>query len=179
MDWRRLARRLTLLGELREEPDLVQRAARAGGPGAAAGGGRRASGRAGVIAGHVSLSAGQWATLALIVLVGSIPFSFLGLLIGQLVDAQAAQPIQAVTLMLTTFGGGLFFPMSTLPTAVQTVGRALPSYRMSQLGQEAIAGQALSAEHMVALAGAVTALGVVVLAAWRRPAAGLWWRSPR
>lgn len=59
---------------------------------------------------------------------GSIAFSLLGLLIGRLVDVQVAEPAQAVVQMLMGFGGGLFFPLSTMPAALQAIGKTLPSY---------------------------------------------------
>lgn len=120
-----------------------------------------------VMVGHVRMGAQAWATLAAIVLGGSISFSFLGLLIGHLVDVQVAQPAQAVVQMLMGFGGGLFFPLSSMPAAVQAIGKTLPSYRMFQLGQEAVVGQALSMDYLTGLAGTIVALGALVLLAWR------------
>jgi ABC-2 type transport system permease protein len=118
--------------------------------------------------GHVRLAPERWLELGAIVLAGSIPFICLGLLIGQLLDAQVSQPAQAAVLLVASFAGGLFFPMSSLPSTMQAIGRALPSYHMFVLGQQAMAGQALSLDQLAALAGSIAAFGVVTLLVWHR-----------
>lgn len=121
-----------------------------------------------VIQGGVRLDAAQWAALAAVVLAGSIPFGCLGLLVCQLFDSQSAQPAQGAVLLVMSFGGGLFFPMSTFPPAVRSIGQALPSYHLFELGREVVSGQVASTDHLLWLAAWIAVLGAAVVLTWRR-----------
>ncbi len=122
----------------------------------------------GVLLGHVELSAGQWAAFVLLVLVGSIPFSFLGLLLGQVLDAQAAQPVQGLLSMLLSFGGGLFVPLSTFPDALRAVASLLPTHLLFASGADVVAGQAPAAADLLGLAIWALGLAAVALLIWSR-----------
>lgn len=122
----------------------------------------------GAVLGHLELSAVQWISFVLLVLAASVPFSFLGLLLGQLLDAQAAQPVQGLLTMLLSFGGGLFIPMSNFPSILRSAAGALPTHLFFEGGQD------LMENHVPALAdvtGLVTwTLGLAALAllVWSR-----------
>jgi len=122
----------------------------------------------GVLAGHVELSPAQWAAYVLVVLAGSIPFSFLGLLLGQLLDAQAAQPVQGLLTMLLSFGGGLFFPLTTFPEPLRSAAGLLPTHLFFAAGQGVVAGQLPAAADVAGLAAWAVALAALALSIWSR-----------
>jgi ABC-2 type transport system permease protein len=120
------------------------------------------------VLGHVQLSAGQWLWFGLLVLAASIPFSFLGLLLGQLLDAQAAQPVQGLLTMLLSFGGGLFIPLSNFPSALQSVLGTLPTHLFFQDGQDLVANRAPALADLAGLATWALALAALALLVWSR-----------
>lgn len=122
----------------------------------------------GLLVGHVDLSAGQWAAFVLLVLLGSIPFSFLGLLLGQLLDAQAAQPVQAMSSMLLSFGGGLFFPLATFPAVLRSIAEWLPTHLFFQGGQDVLASHVPAAADVAGLAVWAAGLAALALLVWSR-----------
>ena len=115
--------------------------------------------------GHVHLAAARLGTFAAVLVLGLIPFCVLGLVIGLFFDGQTAQVAQMLTMLVLAFLGGIFISWSSLPHAMQAIGKALPSYHLAQLGWNAVAGRALGVTDMLVLA--VWAAGLGLLAIWR------------
>ncbi|KAA9381533.1 ABC transporter permease [Microbispora cellulosiformans] len=92
------------------------------------------------LAGGVHLSPGGWASAVLGVWAGTVPFALLGLLIGQFATARNLQAYQGAVVLLLSFVGGLFIPVSTFPRALATVAKVLPSYWLAQVGHAATLG---------------------------------------
>ncbi|HEY7431925.1 MAG TPA: ABC transporter permease [Streptosporangiaceae bacterium] len=118
--------------------------------------------------GHVHLPASRLGVLAAVLLLGVIPFCALGLVIGLLFDGQTAQVAQLLTMLLMAFLGGIFIQWSSLPHAMQLIGKALPSYHLAQLGWNAAAGRALGVTDMLVLLAWAAAAGGVAIWRWRR-----------
>jgi ABC-2 type transport system permease protein len=118
--------------------------------------------------GGVHLGASKLGALALILVLGVIPFCVLGLVIGLMFDGQSAQVAQMITLLLLAFLGGIFISWNNLPHAMQIIGKTLPSYHLAQLGWNAAAGRTLGMTHVIALAGWALALGAVAIWRWRQ-----------
>lgn len=122
----------------------------------------------GALLGHVELGLGQWLSFGLLVLAASVPFSFLGLLLGQLLDAQAAQPVQGLLTMLLSFGGGLFIPLSTFPSALQAVAGTLPTHLFFQGGQDLMTNRSPAPGDVAGLAAWAVGLAILALLVWSR-----------
>ncbi|HEV2033678.1 MAG TPA: ABC transporter permease [Candidatus Dormibacteraeota bacterium] len=90
------------------------------------------------IAGGVHLDASIWATLAMRVLLGSIPFIALGFAIGYLSGPTSAVAVINLIYLPMAFASGLFFPKHLLPEFIQHISPYLPLYRFGQLGWDAI-----------------------------------------
>jgi ABC-2 type transport system permease protein len=118
--------------------------------------------------GHVHLSAARVGVLAAVLVLGAIPFCALGLVIGLLFDGQTAQVAQMLTMLVLAFLGGIFIAWSSLPHAMQIIGKALPSYHLAQLGWNAVAGRALALSDIAVLAAWTLALGAVALWRWQQ-----------
>ena len=87
----------------------------------------------GTTVGGVTVSPGQAARLALIGLLGSIPFTALGLLIGLLMPASAGAGLINLIYLPVSFASGFFMPLRMLPHWVQVLAPALPTYHLAQL----------------------------------------------
>jgi ABC-2 type transport system permease protein len=118
--------------------------------------------------GGVQLSAVQWVSFVLLVVAGSIPFSFLGLLLGQLLDARTAGPVQGLLIMLLSFGGGLFIPVSSFPSALGYVAGILPTHLYFQGGQALLANRAPQLSDVGWLGLWTVGLAALALLVWLR-----------
>jgi ABC-2 type transport system permease protein len=114
---------------------------------------------------HVELTPGMGLQIIGTMAIGVLPFAALAMLIGFVFDATSAQGATIVTYVTLAIVGGLWAPISSLPDGIATIGRMLPSYRLANLGWQAIAGRAPDPTDMVVLA--IYAIGFGALAAWR------------
>lgn len=118
--------------------------------------------------GGVQLGPGQWVSFVLLVVSGSIPFSFLGLLLGQLLDTRAAGPVQSLLVTLLSFGGGLFLPVSSFPSALRSVAGILPTHLYFQDGQALLANHAPPLSDLGWLGLWTVSLAALALLVWLR-----------
>lgn len=89
--------------------------------------------------------------------------TILGLAIGYATGAESAfGMLYAVTTVLSALGG-LWMPLSILPTGLQTVGKLLPTYRAADLGWRLIAGQTMDFSSVLILLAWTAAFTLLVL----------------
>lgn len=102
----------------------------------------------------VALSPAQLALLALVNLLGALPFCALGLWIGTLVGGQAAVAIVNLVYLPMAFLSGLWIPLSVLPDVVQRLAPVWPAYHLQQVALKAVGGDAGGALwlHLLVLA---------------------------
>ncbi|WP_161965170.1 ABC transporter permease [Ornithinimicrobium cerasi] len=120
----------------------------------------------GASVGAVRLPATEWMSLGLVLLLGALPFSAMGLAFGYLVGPNSAPAMLNLIYLPMAFASGLWIPIHQLPTFVQGIAPALPPYHFAQLALSTI-GAAESgswALHVVVLL-AFTAFFLAV-AAW-------------
>lgn len=88
---------------------------------------------------EVRLAPAQWLLLALILLLGSLPFALLGLVLGLLLSDKAAPGVVNLFYLPMALLSGLWFPINMLPALLQDICWLWPSYHVSQLGLKVIA----------------------------------------
>jgi ABC-2 type transport system permease protein len=120
------------------------------------------------VAGPVRLGAGQWAQTVLLLWVGTLPFAAFGILLGYLFDADTAQPVSIVSILLLAMLGGLFIPTVAMPEVMRQIAHVLPSYHLADLGWRAVAGLAPHAADLLVLAAYAAAFAVLVMWRYRR-----------
>jgi ABC-2 type transport system permease protein len=87
----------------------------------------------------IRLGPAQWLELAVALVLGSLPFSVLGLVVGEAFDGQAASSATLFIVLGLSFVGGLFVPDAQLPQPVRAVEGVVPSHQLASLAR-AIAG---------------------------------------
>lgn len=103
----------------------------------------------------VELTPLQLGMLALVNLVGVLPFCAIGLWIGTLVGGQAAVAIVNLVYLPMAFLSGLWMPLSILPDVVAKAAPIWPAYHLGQIALKVInadAGGALSLHVLVLVA---------------------------
>ena len=88
--------------------------------------------------GGVDLTLLQWTQLLIVSLFSSLPFCALGLVIGILVNGQAAPAVVNFIYLPMAFLSGLWLPISMLPKFLGTLAPIWPSYHAAQIALKII-----------------------------------------
>lgn len=114
----------------------------------------------------VKFDASIWISSFLVLWLGSLAFTALGIAIGYGIPQDAVQPVTLIIYVAGSFLGGQFFQVNGV---METIGKALPTYWVRELATEVVTQQPISTS------------GVVILAAWvvgcAALAAGMYQRS--
>lgn len=93
---------------------------------------------AGLTLGGVHLSLAQAARLALTLLLGSLPFSALGLAIGSIAKPNSSPAVVNMIYLPLSVLSGLWIPFEMLPSILQRIGHVLPPFHLNRLAQAAL-----------------------------------------
>lgn len=115
--------------------------------------------------GGVALAAGTWIGLTVLLWATAMPFAALGVLVGFSVNTEAVFPVVTGLMFVLAYFGGLFTPVSDMPSALQAAAHVLPNFHHLSLGLEVLSGRTLALTHWVALGGYTAAFAVAVI--WR------------
>lgn len=120
----------------------------------------------GASVGGVRMPAGQWVALALVLVVGALPFSAMGLAFGYLIGPNSAPAVLNLVYLPMAFASGLWIPISQLPALVQGAAPFLPPYHFAQLalGTFGASEGGSPVVHLAALAAFTVAF--LAVAAW-------------
>jgi len=122
---------------------------------------------AGIVLG-VRLSAGEWLTVAGLLLVGLIPFAVLGILLGHLLSTDASAPAVGGIVTLFALLGGVYGFEVAKSGPVFVIMKGLPSYWLAQAGKTALTGNGWPAEAWIVIAAWTLVLVPLTLLAYRR-----------
>lgn len=115
---------------------------------------------------NVQLHVAQVLRLAVVCILGAVPFCALGLLLGTLVKGHGAPAVVNLLYLPMAFLSGLWFPLSMLPSLVRNLAPLWPSYHLNALAQAALGFEVGSAlPHVLWLA--VFSAVVFAIAAYR------------
>lgn len=87
----------------------------------------------GAIFGDVRLLHWQWLSLALILIIGSLPFCAIGMTLGLFLKANSAPATVNLIYLPMGFLSGLWLPINFLPEFMQQFANILPPYHLAQL----------------------------------------------
>lgn len=90
--------------------------------------------------GHVRMPVEQAATLALVQVLGAIPFCAMGLAIGYTAGPNSAPAIVNLIYMPMAFFSGLWIPIELFPRVLRRFAPVLPPYHLGQLALGVIGG---------------------------------------
>jgi ABC-2 type transport system permease protein len=117
---------------------------------------------AGLSLGHLTLTAGQIARVAVTGILGAVPFCAMGLLIGAWATGRSAPAFVNLVYIPMLHLSGLFYP---LPKSLQAMAPAWPTYHLHQLALSATGvdsyGETLT--HVAVLAGVTVLFSLIAL----------------
>ncbi|MFJ2702857.1 ABC transporter permease [Streptomyces sp. NPDC087428] len=125
---------------------------------------------AGGLLNGVRLGAWQWAALVLLLWIGALPFTLLGIGNGYRLTPQGTGVVNVACLMGFAVVGGLWFPLELLPGRLRSVGGFTPANRFAELGWAATDGHAPGATTIGVLAAWLLLFGTYAVVSYRRSA---------
>lgn len=108
---------------------------------------------AGFLINGVSLTFAQWLFSGLWILLASLPFLAIGTLVGAMKKVETASGVSNIVYLALAILGGMWFPMSTFPDAMQNIGQWLPSYHFGSGAWEIIRGNYPDWQSVLILVG--------------------------
>jgi ABC-2 type transport system permease protein len=112
-----------------------------------------------------SLPATTWTTVILACWLGSLPSTAIGIFIGLVASSSTAQPVMIATILVLNVLGGLLVPLPAFPQWLRDIAKVLPTYRLANLGWNAVAHRPFDPADAAVLAAYTVAFAA--LAAWR------------
>ncbi|QIY95581.1 ABC transporter permease [Streptomyces sp. S1D4-11] len=125
---------------------------------------------AGGLVNGVRLEVWQWAAVAVLLWLGSIPFTLLGLGNGYRLTAQTTGVANMVCNLGLSVVGGLWFPLTLFPGWLQFLSGFTPTNRIAQLGTSVADGNAPALGAVVVLTAWLLAFGSYAVVSYRRAA---------
>ena len=90
---------------------------------------------AGYLIGGVRAPLADWLASLGLMWLALVPLAVLGIVIGLWVKAEVVQGLTTLALLLLSMLGGLWFPVQIMPSLMQSVAHALPSFWVAELGR--------------------------------------------
>lgn len=73
-------------------------------------------------------------------LLGSLVFTALGLMVGYMIPGENTMQFVSIAVVLLSFLGGLFYPLSSMPDFLQTIAKFTPVYGIGELARAPLTG---------------------------------------
>jgi ABC-2 type transport system permease protein len=101
----------------------------------------------------VAMSPSEWITTGILAWAASVVFAALGLLMGYLLPAENVMQVMGFVLAMLGVLGGLFWPVSSLPSAMQTIAPYMPTYGVAAIARFPLVGGAFDPTWLVNMVG--------------------------
>jgi len=124
----------------------------------------------GIAFGHVTLTLLEFVRILTVAVIGSVPFTFLGLAMAMLVPPTAAGGIANLIYLPMSFLSGLWVPLEALPSFLQKIAPALPTYHLAQMMYAALGASSKGTllTHLSGLLGFTLLMAGLTLLGYRR-----------
>ncbi|MEV5610381.1 ABC transporter permease [Streptomyces sp. NPDC052225] len=125
---------------------------------------------AGALVNGVRMDAWKWPVIAVLLWLGSLPFTMLGLGNGYRLTSQALGGMNMLCYLGLAVLGGLWFPVALFPEWLRHVSAFTPTNRFAQLGTAVADGHAPSLAAVAVLTCWLLAFGSYAVVSYRRAA---------
>lgn len=125
---------------------------------------------AGGLINGVRMDAWKWPVIAVLLWLGSLPFTMLGLGNGYRMTSQAMGGVNMLSYLGLAVLGGLWFPVELFPRWLQHVSALTPTNRFAQIGRSVADGHLPSLVALAVLTGWLLVFGSYAVVSYRRAA---------
>ncbi|MER6829125.1 ABC transporter permease [Streptosporangium sp. NPDC000563] len=116
----------------------------------------------------VRLEVWQWISIVLLLWVGSLPFTLLGMALGYLFSGQTAAVFTIAANMTMAIVGGLWLPTEGFPSWLRVVAQWTPSFGYADLPRKVAFGETPGAGTALILTGWLVVFGILAVYGYRR-----------
>lgn len=116
----------------------------------------------------ISLSVFEIIKLFTVLLLGSVPFSLIGLSIGYWASSQAALPLANILYLPLSFLSGLLIPVSALPEVIRNIAPFLPTYHYGKLATDSLKNEPISLNSIFILIATSFIFGILAYMGFSR-----------
>ena len=114
----------------------------------------------------VSIPAGEWVRMTILILLGLVPFAAIGIWIGHLLTPDSIGPTLGGMTAIFAFLGGVWFPITS--GTLQQIAQLLPSYWLVQAAHIGVGGSGWDARGWITVAVWTVAAAALARRAYRR-----------
>ncbi|MGW7100074.1 ABC transporter permease [Streptomyces sp. NPDC054838] len=125
---------------------------------------------AGAFVNGVHLAGWEWAAVALVLWLGALPFTLLGIGNGYRLTAQTTGVVNVGCSLALSIVGGLWFPRELFPDWLRTLSGFTPTRRFAEIGESLAAGAAPALSAVAVLAAWALLFGSYAVLSYRRSA---------
>jgi ABC-2 type transport system permease protein len=125
---------------------------------------------AGALVNDVRLEVWQWVALPVVLWLGTLPFTLLGIGNGYQLSSQTTGVVNMACMIGLSVLGGLWFPIQAFPSWLQSISLWTPSHAFAQLGWAVTGGGAPDASTIGLVAGWFAVFCCYAVYAYRRSA---------
>lgn len=118
--------------------------------------------------GDVALPRSQWWLLLASHLTAVIPFALIGLCIGLNFGANAAIAVANIVFLALAVLGGLWFPLTMMPQALQQAAQALPSWHLASVSLAVVGNSDGVIGHLIFILVLSAVLAAIAMRGWTR-----------
>jgi ABC-2 type transport system permease protein len=113
----------------------------------------------------VAMSPSDWVATGFLAWAPAVVFAALGLLMGYLLPAENVMQVMGFVLAMLAVLGGLFWPLNSLPPAMQTIAPYMPTYGVAAIARFPLVGGAFDPAWLASMLAwtAVFAGGAMLL----------------
>jgi len=122
----------------------------------------------------VTMPAGAWALTAVCTWVGLLPFAALGIVVGYLAGPDAVQALVPLVTIGLSLLGGLWVPVTQMPSVMADLARLVPSYWLGELARGALTASTVDLTSVAVLLAWTVVLGALAVRLFRRETARGW-----
>ncbi|MFB6810209.1 ABC transporter permease [Streptomyces sp. NPDC056387] len=125
---------------------------------------------AGALVNGVRLAAWEWAAVALVLWLGALPFTLLGIGNGYRLTAQTTGVVNVACSIALSVVGGLWFPTALFPHWLRSLSGFTPTRRFAEIGQSLAEGAVPGPGAVAVLAAWALLFGAYAVLSYRRSA---------
>ncbi|MFD7556438.1 ABC transporter permease [Streptomyces sp. NPDC059835] len=125
---------------------------------------------AGALVNGVRLEVWQWAAVTLVLWLGALPFTLLGIGNGYRLTAQTTGLVNVGCSLALSVAGGLWFPVELFPDWMRSLSEFTPTRRFAEIGQSLAAGAAPGLAAVAVIAVWALLFGSYAVLSYRRSA---------
>jgi ABC-2 type transport system permease protein len=114
----------------------------------------------------VSIPAGEWVRMTILILVGLVPFAAIGIFIGHMLTPDSIGPTLGGMTAIFAFLGGVWFPITS--GTLHQIAQLLPSYWLVQAAHIGVGGNGWDARGWITVAAWTFAAAALARRAYRR-----------